>query len=266
MVKWRTIVIAFTVATILSGGLLFTSNAHAQPACPTPITADTNLTGDCTGNIEITADNVTLNCGGHAVIGTGPGSGSGILLNGRSGVTVSECKVTNFDHGFNISSSDRNLFIKNSASNTFDQGFVLHTGADDNVLFKNTANNNSVRGFVIFGPSAGNILTKNTANDNQEGFVVFIGAEGNVLTGNRADSNSSIGFAVTAAAERNVLIGNTANFNGPFNGEGFVTEASILNTFINNKACNNTNFDGLQASGDGNVFLDNDFCTTAGIP
>ncbi len=59
--------------------------AHATTGTLT-INADTTLTEDHYGSIIIGTDDITLDCGGHSV--TGPGSGNGILLIRRTGVTV----------------------------------------------------------------------------------------------------------------------------------------------------------------------------------
>src|SRR6266545_3673360 len=60
------------------------------------ITSDTTLTENHDGSIVIGADNVTLDCAGHEV--RGPGF-AGVLLVGRSGVMVKNCRATGFLHG-----------------------------------------------------------------------------------------------------------------------------------------------------------------------
>ena len=74
-------------------------------ADPLIITATTTLTANHIGNIIIATDGVTLDCAGFVVIGSGgPAAGSGIELQGRTGVTVKNCIVTNFNAGFRLTS------------------------------------------------------------------------------------------------------------------------------------------------------------------
>ena len=64
------------------------------------IVSDTQLNKDHFGDIVIGASNVTLDCKGHTV--SGPGTGSpyyGILLDGTTGVTIRNCKITAFENG-----------------------------------------------------------------------------------------------------------------------------------------------------------------------
>jgi len=92
-------------------------------ACPSPITMTTTLTADCNGTIIIIADNITLDCAGFDVIG--PGSGTGILLNLRTGVTVKNCNVESFVFGIALSNSDGNTLTDNTANSNNAGGIVV---------------------------------------------------------------------------------------------------------------------------------------------
>ena len=56
------------------------------------ITSNTKLTQDHWGAIVIAANRVTLDCANHLV--TGSGTGNVILIDGHSGVTVKNCRIT----------------------------------------------------------------------------------------------------------------------------------------------------------------------------
>ncbi len=99
-----TIFVMFTIAPISM------PTVHAITYTLT-ITADTTLTEDQNGNIIIAANDVTLDCNGHIVNGTGVGNG--ILLERRTNVTVKNCFVTNFERGFFLNNSVGNTFVKN---------------------------------------------------------------------------------------------------------------------------------------------------------
>lgn len=108
------------LAGFLLVGVLALALAAALPssaqaaACPTPITTGTVLTADCDGSIDITADGVTLDCAGYTI--TGAGAGSGILLDGRTGVTVKNCNVTGFSFGIVLQDSSGNTLSDNTTN------------------------------------------------------------------------------------------------------------------------------------------------------
>ncbi len=132
-------------------------------ADPLTITATTTLTADHSGSIIIGANGITLDCAGHSV--TGSGSGNGIFLSGRTGVTVKNCEVTNFSIGFRLAGfSSGNTLTGNTANDNGDKGFRL-VQSDDNTLTRNTANDNGDKGFSLF-ESSDNTLTKNDGCNN----------------------------------------------------------------------------------------------------
>src|SRR5262245_48142221 len=69
------------------------------------ISTDTNLTENHDGDVVITTDNVTLDCGRHVISADLP---VGILLQNRSGVTIRNCQVFRFTRGVLILNSVRN--------------------------------------------------------------------------------------------------------------------------------------------------------------
>ena len=219
------------------------------------IITDTVLTEDHFGEIIIDAD-VTLDCAGFAV--TGSGSGSGIQLERRTGVTVKNCVVTNFDFGFLLRFSSGNTFTGNTASSNSSIGFHL-SGSSTNAFMGNTANSND-NGFLLdtsFGDSSssntftgntanfnlqgfrlsnsdGNTFTSNTANSNDEGFLLGA-SHGNTFTGNTASSNAFNGFR-PSSSEGNTFTGNTARSNGL---NGFSLVFSFGNTLYHNNIIDN---------------------------
>ena len=127
------------------------------------ITTDTTLSADFTGHIIIGADGITLDCAGFSVIGSGASHGTGILLDGRTGVTVKNCHVTGFVHGLHLRLSSNNTLTGNTASDSV-RGIRL-TASNGNTLTGNTAHGNGDDGFILFS-SSNNTLTGNAACDN----------------------------------------------------------------------------------------------------
>ncbi len=135
------------------------------------IAADTTLTEQHNGTISFTADGVILDCAGHLVMG--PGSGIGITISGRTGVTVKNCLVMRFQRGFFLNGSSGNTLTDNAAwglGNSTGRGFVLNDSSG-NTLQRNQAFNHLGEGFRLDLSSPRNILQGNIAYGRQHGRI-----------------------------------------------------------------------------------------------
>lgn len=190
---------------------------------------DTSLTEDHHGRIVIVADNVTLDCGPHLILGSGEEESVGIALGGRTGVTVKNCDVSGFWYGIQLWESSGNTLDGNVSHHNEIDGFSLVSSLG-NRLRGNTSHDNGV-GFAVAGASTtGNTLVGNSAeNNNSFGFFVFE-ASGNTLKGNYAEGNGD-GYQLNLASN-NTLKDNLAVDNGA----GFVLYESSWNTLKDNVA------------------------------
>jgi parallel beta-helix repeat protein len=208
------------------------------------VTSDTTLREDHQGSVEVEADDVTLDCAGHRI--SGPGTRAedeygfiGILLDGRTGVTVRNCRVSGFDYGILLtarlgSGSDGNRLIDNAASGNRLDGIRVHE-SEHNVLEGNIASSNGQHGFALLGNS--NALVQNQAFENtRDGFVIGVGQRDNAFSANTSTGNGEQGFAIDGTGH--TFVHNTAIDN---DGVGFGVNgarcASI--TFERNKATRN---------------------------
>jgi parallel beta-helix repeat protein len=212
------------------------------------ITTDTTLTEDYFNTtIVIGADDITLDGHGHWIIGPSPdyiyypdtedvmpNATIGILLKGRTGVTIKNCRVTSFTFGYYLDSSDGNILQENVATNNGD-GFFLGE-SEWNTLQGNMANDNVFIGFVLesssdnifrdntaigsgddppngfeLGRSFRNTFQGNTVNANLNGFALDE-ADGNIFRGNMVINNTLSGFMVGNSSD-NLLTGNTVSNN-----------------------------------------------------
>ncbi len=275
--------------------------------CDTVLTGDTLLTrdiGPCFGDgLNVAADDVTLDCEGHALIGAGIAGSVGVRIAGAAGVTVRNCRVGGFDDAFRVESGFGNRLASNEAfdalrgyvvegstANTLvgsratgcDVGFAL-TDATVNQVEGNTVDGGRA-GFVLGGATDGNTLATNTVTGVEEAGFHVDGAPGNQFTGNVVTA-SGYGFFLDEATEnvleanvasgnrvtglhllqsaRNVLRLNDADDNGT-HGVCFFG-FSAPNLVEENAACGNGTFDAEQFASDGSVYVGNDFCTTHGI-
>ena len=204
------------------------------------IMTTTTLKTDITGQIVIGADGIVLNCNGHTISGVSTAStaspNSGILLNGRSGVTIENCYVTDFYIGFQLASSSGTTLTSDSATgNGF--GFLL-SSSNNNLLSGNTATGNKLDGFQLQSSNNNNLLG-DTANGNSGSGFRLLSSSNNNMQKNTANNNSVYGFALTSSSNNNSVIGNSA--------------------------CGNVAFDAFQSGSTGNKFKNNTFCTISGI-
>lgn len=238
------------------------------------ITTNTTLTENHLGNIVIAADNITLDCANFSVIGPGAsdGAGVGILLAGRTGVTVKNCNVAGFQSGVSLSSGSSSNTFKSDSVNGNLFGFFL-SGASSNTFISNTANNirrgfnlvssnvntlrdnvangNSDGGFFVTS-SNGNFLKDNTANNEHIGFGVF-DSSGNTLADNKGNNDLLGGAFIIAGGGNNTVTDSTATNSRV----GFLVSTSTANTLSNNTATGNIIGFAFQAAATGNMITGN---------
>ncbi len=257
MYRWINVSL-LALAVVLS--TVVTLPVHSTATTSTLIiTSDTTLTEDHYGDIIIGADDITLDCAGFSVIGSG--SGYGIFLLERSGVHIRNCLVRDFVAGFAVIVSYDNTLNANTAEG---DGTGFHfVRSSNNVLTRNTASGNNINGFQLWS-SSDNILTMNTANGNVmgDGFIFFGDSFNNILVRNTANGNGRAGFNLEPDFNGNTLTANTADGNAQY---GFVLTSSNDNNLRANAACGNGVVDAFQSDCTGNVFVANRFCTTLGI-
>ncbi len=223
-----------TVLIFISQQLVPSTTAHGATTGTMTITSDTTLDEDHDGNVVIDADGVTLNCRGHAI--TGVGDGVGILLAGRSGVTIKGCAVSNFGIG------------------------ILGDSSAGNTMKKNTVSGNARYGIRLFR-SDGNLLKHNAAVGNGRSGFFLTDSSGNVLTKNVATGHGQFGFRLSVSSDENLLTHNTATANDI----GFDLFSTSGNTLKKNDACGNGTWDLRHRSSTGTEFVKNDFCTAFGL-
>ncbi|MCX8202479.1 MAG: right-handed parallel beta-helix repeat-containing protein, partial [Candidatus Micrarchaeota archaeon] len=156
--------------------LLFTLTFSFAVSCGDTITTDTTLTSDltCSGTaLYIGANNIVLDCDGYTITHTG--SGNGIDLSGRSGVTIKNCII----EGESNNSWNYGIYLYSSSSNslsnitTYNNGLgIFHVSGSSNSLSNITTYNNG-RGIAIQSDSNSNSLSNITAyNNNGDGIYL----------------------------------------------------------------------------------------------
>ncbi len=200
------------------------------------VARDTTLVQDHVGTVVIAADDVTLDCAGHRITGTGTAEdgsdGTGVLVDSRTGVTVENCHVTNFSTGLIVADSTATVLRDNSASGNR-QGFEVARSTA--TLTDNVANDNASWGFFLSGDNDGTKLTGNAARLN--GFIGYVldNSSGNELDANRASQNGWDSTFFTdfqlSGSDGNYLSNNVTSGPG-----GFRLGGSDNNSFTDNTA------------------------------
>ncbi|HEV2758126.1 MAG TPA: right-handed parallel beta-helix repeat-containing protein [Acidimicrobiales bacterium] len=186
---------------------------------------DNDLSG-CTNNgIVVGADNITLDLNGHTVAGTSAsGDQGGVVLVGRTGVTVRNGTVRNFDVGVVIEGGSNNTveginaFDNISFSGTTNRGgdgIAILSSRDNSILRNNTVNNGPFSGIGIYsdidsahprstgGVSSGNVVDGNVVQGNIQG-----------RTPNNVVNNDNIGIRLEPGNTRNFILNNRVTGNG----------------------------------------------------
>jgi parallel beta-helix repeat protein len=182
------------------------------------ITKTCTLSTDLSGTtILIQSDRITLNGNGHTI--RGPPGVYGVILIGRTGVTVENLTVNSFNVGITLFASDGNTLTRNTANNNNNAGIAVdQLGSDDNTFTRNTANNNNAG---IYLCSSNNIVILNTANSNGVGISVYCStdSENNIFAINTANLNRQFGYfdrssGSGTAGTANTYITNACSDNG----------------------------------------------------
>lgn len=217
------------------------------------------LTQNVNETIEIDVDNVTLDGNNYTITGNNLG-GLGILLSGRTGITIKNVKICDFQQGIYLYNSDKNAILQNTISHCI-TGIHLDNSSDNNLDGNTTAlppisgvcivlagsHNNTLRNNTLLNPDWGgislhysnnNIISDNTANScNQNGISLYY-SNNNHLEKNITNSNNTTvgwGGIWLEDSTRNRLNDNTANYNS----NGIVLIRSENNTLKKNTAVSN---------------------------
>jgi parallel beta-helix repeat protein len=212
------------------------ASAQAAPGCGAAITASTTLRHDLTGcpgdGLVITADNVTLDLGGHMLAGSGTPGSAGVRLSGQHHVTIRNGTVKAFATGVALDHADGNrlrrlalqanagraMDLTSANANTIERvaasgnrtGVAL-TGSRRNVVRDSVLRANAITGVLAIG-AAGNRIERNTIDGSSNGVALVEGSDGNAVGAN-AISHADSGVDIDGSS-RNLLFANRFSDNG----------------------------------------------------
>ncbi|MFH1630865.1 MAG: right-handed parallel beta-helix repeat-containing protein, partial [Candidatus Aenigmatarchaeota archaeon] len=190
--------------------------------CGSTITDDLVLDDDLTCDdigIIIDEDDVTLDCSGHTITGSGGSWGpgipvtSGVLVDGHNNVTVKNCTILNFSAGIYSHSSNMTTFEYNTLyNNTVDIAYVF--SEDSDIL--NNHMYDSIFGIFSLSPTRDFNIVDNNIHDliETQGFSAYAiispsGMDNVLVRGNRI---SGVGAGVYMNGENYLIEGNVMTF------------------------------------------------------
>jgi parallel beta-helix repeat protein len=168
------------------------------------------LTQDVQGGIEVADNNLTLDGNGYIISPLSVGSGTGVLLSSRSGVTLQKLNVQSFSDGIQLISANSNTLTGNTTSNNSHAGILLRSSSL-NTLSGNTASSTTSggSGIWLWNQSNSNTLTGNiTVGNSAYGIFLDANSDRNSLTWN-STSLDSIGIRLIFSSDSNTVAYNT---------------------------------------------------------
>jgi para-nitrobenzyl esterase len=223
--------------------------------CGVTIEADLKLDHHlaCSGNgLIVGADGIRIDLNGRTI--TGSGTGAGIDVAGRSGVTIVNGTIKNFGAGIQVASSTKIVIRGNVLADNTD-GIDLQAGSHGNVIIHNTLQNNRSRGIMLRSGVIGNYVNENAFTGNRVGILLF-GASGTTVQDNDVIGSLLGGIRFNVLATGNVVSGNKVTSN-PAGIEFLVTPTGSA---VGNKLAFNTitlNTCGLKGPTQNNVVGNN---------
>jgi parallel beta-helix repeat protein len=130
-------------------------------------TMTATLTQDLAETIQIESDGITLDGGGHTITGTG--LLSGVYLLGRTGVTIRNLTVREFQCGIFLNISANNFIEDSNVISNF-YGIRLYNLSNSNVVTGNTASSNDY-GIHLFVCSSNQIYNNNFIDNTTQAYV-----------------------------------------------------------------------------------------------
>ena len=209
-------------------------------------TSTCTLNQDLYESVEITENNITLDCAGHSITGADTGTGYGVYVNRKINIAVKNCTINNFGVGIRLVASDNNVISENSVSNN-STGIGL-SNSDNNSLINNTANLNSCGIYLhysndntidsnIFSENSSNgislfisqynIFNSNSILNNK--FGVYLYASGGTTMSSNIISNNQYNFGVYATGEYDFAFQNTIDTSNTVDGKPIYYLRNVTN-------------------------------------
>jgi parallel beta-helix repeat protein len=174
--------------------------------------------------IVVERDNIIIDGAGYTLQGTGVYLSNGIVLSGRTNVTIMNTQIKNFHSGLYLNSSSNNVITGNNMTANSEEGIRLEFSSNNSMTGNNLANNGV--GIYLYESSSNNTISENTITANNWYGIVVTWSSNNSITGNNV-ANNPFGITLYESSD-NIVCGNT------FDHDGLVVRFSCRNLVEDN--------------------------------
>jgi len=199
--------------------------------CGEEVASSTNMTADildCTNDfaLNITADDIILDCGGYRLTGNGS---FGVYVGWKDNITIKNCRISGFENSIYFDNITSGVIFNNTITNSTRLGIYINVNNGTQIL-GNVISDTATAGILMNTSNCNNQIINNTVLNNN-------GTPDYISGWNYAGGISLIGRAIAAHINKNNLIqGNNLSHNIP---QGFFV-AGWNNTFEDNFLDNNS--------------------------
>jgi parallel beta-helix repeat protein len=225
--------IAFNVQTVNAQGEIFIRADGSVDPSTAPISTIDNVTYTLTGDIfnasiVIERDNIVVDGAGHMILGTGTET-DGVIITGRTGVTVENMTISDCGYGIYLSSSSGNSIVGNTITNSYES--IRMYQSSNNSIAGNTCDSQFDLRYCSYNRIIGNTIT-----GSYEGMYVYY-SNNNSIVQNVLTANFGWGIELQWSSG-NDLISNTVG--GNIGWDGIWLYGSSNNNIIRNNITGNT--------------------------
>ncbi len=218
-----------------------------------------------------TADNQVIDCKAQGTpVLVGNGTGTGIVVQGKTGVVVRNCTVKGYELGLLVADSSHIVVRDSDFSGNFvddnsaldigmwlPKGGVMFHNVTNSVIQNVTASNNTAAVQVINGGS--NIVRNNRLNNNRGWGIRLLNSPRNRIEENEASYNNrscwsgpnsgceSAGLALVSS-DMTMVVGNTFNFSGDGIYQGNLVERASNNCSYYWNTLDDNSANGVEAT------------------
>jgi parallel beta-helix repeat protein len=251
--------VAFSIQAVnAASGIIYIRADGSIDPVTAPISTLDNVTYTLTGDIfnasiVIERDNIVVDGAGYMILGTGMAT-DGVIISGRTGVTVENMTISDCGYGIYLDSSSGNSIVGNTITNTYESirmyessnnnisGNIVDSTIDlryssDNCIVGNTVTGNLNEGMYVYY-SNNNSIVQNVITANFGWGIELEWSSGNDLVNNTVSGNIGWDGIFVYGSPNNRIVGNTIAANGGagiFLGSPYSSGNSIVgNTIIGN--------------------------------
>ncbi len=193
MLRFGKFFIFITILTVFLGSAQTVSAANIDN-CSVLDTAGEiyNLTQDILNSpnttcMNITADNVTLDCNGYKIDGVYSSSTYGVYWNGNDNITIKNCNITDWWYGVYLDSSFDNVIFSNNFTHNYHGVEMIDSWYNNvSVNFMESVNND-----IYLDNSSNNSIGHNSMKNSDIGIAFYSNSRYNTLFRNVLESFNS---------------------------------------------------------------------------